>query len=122
MRNAALTLGMIGGLMGLIVGFLSFGYTTFIEQYGEIEGLFEQVGNVELLRTAALLSPILALAGAGMAKARALWGGVLLLLACLGMYLGFGITFFTLFPIAFCGAAGVIALAAGKPDEPKAHF
>ena len=27
-----------------------------------------------------------------------------------------------LFPIAFAGVAGLFGLAAGKPDEPKAHF
>lgn len=122
MRNAALILGLIGGLLGLLVGFASYGYTTAIETFGEVEGLFEQVTNIEAIRLASVLSPILALAGAGMAKVRALWGGVLLLAATLGMYVGFGFGFFTLFPMAFCGVAGVMALAAGQPDEPKAHF
>ena len=30
---------------------------------------------------------------------------------------GFGV--FTVFPIAFAAVGGVLALAAGKPDEPK---
>lgn len=122
MRNAALILGLIGGLMGLLIGFASYGYTTAIETYGEVEGLFEQVTNLSAVRAASVLSPILALAGAGMAKVRALWGGVLLLASVAGMYLGFGFGFFTLFPMALCGVAGIMALAAGKPDEPKAHF
>jgi hypothetical protein len=122
MRNAALILGLIGGLLGLLVGFVSYGYTEAIDRYGEIEGLFEQVANPAVIRTAGLLSPILAIAGAGMAKMRALWGGVLLLLGTLGMYVGFGVSVFTIFPMAFCGIAGLMALAAGRPDEPKAHF
>ena len=122
MRNAALILGLIGGLMGLLVGLFSYGYTTAIEQFGEVEGLFEQVANINAIRVAAVVSPLLALAGAGMAKVQALWGGALLLISVLGMYLGLGFGFFTMWPMAFCGLAGIMALAAGRPDETKAHF
>ena len=57
-----------------------------------------------------------------MARARALWGGVLMLISAAGMYYAFGFNVFTMFPIAFAGLGGVLAVAAGKPDEPKAHF
>jgi len=122
MRNAALVLGVIAGIVGMIVGFFSYGYTAAIEQYGEIDGLAEQVMNVGLIRVASVLAPMLALAGGAMARARALWGGVLLLLSAAGMYYAFGFNVFTMFPIAFAGLGGVLALAAGKPDEPVAHF
>lgn len=122
MRNAALVLGIIGGLIGMVVGFFSYGYTEAIERYGEVEGLFEQVSNVDLIRGASFFAPLLALAGGAMAKARALWGGVLLLLSAGGMYYAFHFNVFTMFPIGFCALAGVLAIAAGKPDEPKAHF
>lgn len=122
MRNAALVLGVIAGIVGMIVGFFSYGYTAAIEQYGEIDGLAEQVTNVGLIRMASVLAPMLALAGGAMARARALWGGVLLLVSAAGMYYAFGFNVFTMFPIAFAGLAGVLALAAGKPDEPVAHF
>ncbi|MFU8862761.1 MAG: hypothetical protein ACNA7O_02525 [Rhodobacterales bacterium] len=122
MRNAALVLGIIGGLMAMLVGFFSYGYTEAVNRYGEIEGLFEQVANIEVIRAASFLSPLLAIAGGAMAKVRALWGGVLLLLSAGGMYYAFGFNVFTMFPIGFCLVAGVLALAAGKPDEPKAHF
>ena len=122
MRNAALVLGIIAGVIGMIVGFFGFGYTEVISKYGELEGLAEQVENVELVRTMSLLSPILAIAGGAMAKVRALWGGLLLLASAGGMYWAFGFNVFTMFPIAFAGLAGVLAVAAGKPDEPKAHF
>ena len=39
-----------------------------------------------------------------------------------GMYWAFGMGFFTIFPLFFCGVAGLMALAAGKPDEERAHF
>jgi len=122
MRNAALMLGVIGGLLAMLVGFFSYGYTEAVDRYGEIEGLFEQVANIEVIRAASFLSPLLAIAGGAMAKVRALWGGVLLMLSAGGMYYAFGFNVFTMFPIGFCLTAGLLALAAGKPDEPKAHF
>ncbi|WP_136634664.1 hypothetical protein [Pseudooceanicola onchidii] len=122
MRSAALILGLIGGLMGLLVGIVSYGYTTAIDHFGEVEGLFEQVANVDAIRAASVIAPILALAGAGMAPHRALVGGLLLIVSVVGMYMGMGLGFFTLWPMAFCGVAGIMALAAGRPDEPKAHF
>lgn len=122
MRNAALVLGIIAGVIGMLVGFFGYGYTAAVEQFGEIEGVAEQVDNVQLIRVASVLSPMLALAGGGMARARALWGGVLLLLSAGGMFYAFGFNVFTMFPICFAGLAGVLAIAAGKPDEEKAHF
>ncbi|MBV1896283.1 MAG: hypothetical protein KUG70_07480 [Rhodobacteraceae bacterium] len=122
MRNAALTLGVIAGVFGMIVGFFSYGYTVAIQEFGEIDGLAEQVANVNLIRSMAVIAPILAIAGGAMARSRALWGGILLLLSAAGMYYAFGIGLFTIFPVTFAMVAGVLAIAAGKPDEPKAHF
>ncbi len=122
MRNAALTLGLIGGILGMIVGFFVYGYVEFIDSYGEIPQFANQVDNPGLFRAVAILSPLLAIAGGAMARARALWGGVLLLISSAGMYYAFGFGVFTMFPIVFCGLAGVLAIAAGKPDEEKAHF
>ncbi|MEX3016356.1 hypothetical protein [Gymnodinialimonas hymeniacidonis] len=122
MRNAALVLGLIGGVLAMIVGFFVYGYTVFIDWFGEIPDLASQVDNPEFYRTMAFLSPILAIAGGAMAKSRALWGGVLMLLAAAGILYAFGFGVFTMFPIAFCGLGGVLALAAGRPDEEHAHF
>jgi hypothetical protein len=122
MRNAALVLGIIAGVAGMIVGFFSYGYTSAVEHFGEIEGLAEQVGDVQLIRVTSVLAPLLAIAGGAMARARALWGGILMLLSAAGMYHAFGFNVFTMFPIAFAGLGGVLGIAAGKPDEPKAHF
>ena len=89
---------------------------------GEVDGVAEQVDNIELVRASALLSPLLAIAGGAIAPSRALWGGVFLLASAAGMYAGFGFNVFTMFPIAFAGLGGVLAIAAGKPDEAKSHF
>ena len=118
MRNAALILGIIGGVVGMIVGFFSYGYTEFVDWAGnEAPGVLEQVDNVGLIRYMALFAPLLAIAGGAMARSRAMIGGVLLLLSAVGMYYAFHFNAFTMFPIAMCGLGGVLALAATKPDE-----
>ncbi|EBA14902.1 hypothetical protein RSK20926_16937 [Roseobacter sp. SK209-2-6] len=122
MRNAALVLGIIAGIFGMVVGFFGYGYTVAVENFGEIEGLAEQAENVGELRILAVLSPLMAIAGGAMARARALWGGILLLASAAAMYQAFGFGLFTVFPLSFAVLAGLLALAAGKPDEAKAHF
>lgn len=122
MRNAALTLGMIAGLIGIIVGLFGYGYAELSERHtavGDAFGVFENPGFV---RFASFVAPLLAIAGGAMARARALWGGVLMLLASACFYLAFGFNVGTMFPIGFAGLGGLLAIAAGKPDEPKAHF
>ncbi|GAB5438318.1 hypothetical protein [Falsiruegeria mediterranea] len=122
MRNAALVLGIIAGLIGMIVGFFSFGYIEAIQYYGEVDGYFEQVENSDLVQITSIIAPMLAIAGGAMARSRALWGGVLLLISAAGMYYAFGFNVFTMFPVAFAAVGGLLAVGAGKPDEPKAHF
>jgi hypothetical protein len=122
MRNAALVLGLIGGLWAMIVGFFVYGYIEFVDWFGEIPDFARQVDDPTLFRAVAILSPLLAIAGAAMARARALLGGILMLLAAGGVFHAFGFGVFTMFPIAFCGLGGFLALAAGRPDEEKAHF
>lgn len=122
MRNAALVLGIIGGVLAMFVGFFNYGYTEVIDRVGEIDGIVRQVDNVGLIRTASFLSPLLAIAGGAMARARALLGGFLMLISAGTMYYAFDFNVFTMFPIGFTLVAGVLAIAAGKPDEPKAHF
>ena len=117
MRNAALVLGIIGGLVGMIVGFFSYAYTEFIDWAGqEIPDTFQQVDNVGLIKFMSLFSPLLAIAGGAMARSRAMLGGGLLLLSSAGMFFAFGFGAFTMFPIAMCALGGVLALAAVKPD------
>lgn len=122
MRNAALVLGIIGGILGMIVGFFGYGYVTFIDTFGEVPDIASQVDNPDLIKAASIISPILALAGGAMARARALWGGIFLLMSAAGMYYAFGFGVFTMFPIALCGLGGVLAIAAGRPDEEVSHF
>ncbi|NDV01374.1 hypothetical protein [Pseudoroseicyclus tamaricis] len=121
MRNAALVLGIIAGIIGLVVGLVGFGWTEFVAAQPGAAEWFE-VENRDLVRAASVLSPILAIAGGAMARARALWAGVLLLASAGLMYAAFGFNVGTMFPITMAGLAGVLAIGAGKPDEEKAHF
>lgn len=122
MRNAALVLGIIGGVIAMMVGFFGFGYTELVQEHSEVGEIFGQFDDPGLIRFASFLAPILAIAGGAMAKIRALYGGILMLLASYLMYHAFGFNAFTMFPIGFCIVGGLLALAAGKPDEPRAHF
>jgi len=116
MRNAALTLGLIGGLWAMIIGFFGYGYTEFIDNNGPIGEFAGQLDNPGLVRAASFLAPLLAIAGAAMARSRNVAAGVLLLAASAAIWLAFGFGVFTMFPIAMCGLGGVLALAARQPD------
>ena len=122
MRNAAAALGLIGGVLALVMGMVSFGYTEALYHWGEWPDLAELPENVDTIRAMSVIAPLLAIAGAGMARYRALWGGLALAAASIGLYWAFGIGFFSIFPISMCALAAILALAAGRPDEPKSHF
>ena len=120
MRNAALVLGIIGGIVGMIVGFFSYGYTEAVDwantRFDDMPDWLKQVDNVGLIRTISLASPLLAIAGGAMARSQAMLGGILLLVSSVGMLYAFGFGVFTMFPIAMCALAGVLAIAARQPD------
>ncbi|MEZ5911847.1 MAG: hypothetical protein R3D84_06115 [Paracoccaceae bacterium] len=116
MRNAALILGIIGGLWGMLIGFFSYGYTVFIDNYGEVGDFAQQVENVGLIRVASFVAPILAIAGGAMARSQNQIGGALMLAAGAGMQIAFGFGVFTMFPIAMCALGGVLAIVARQPD------
>lgn len=121
MRNAAFILGMIGGLIGILVSLFGWGYTSFAEAQPDIArtlGLFENPG---IVKAASFFAPLLAIGGAAMSRDRALWGGIAMIIGAGAFYVGFGFNVATLFPIGFVGLAGVLAIAARKPDAPVAH-
>ena len=122
MRNAAAALGLIGGLLALLMGMVSFGYTEAIYRWGEVPDFAELPERVDAIRATSVIAPLLAIAGAAMAPTRALWGGLAMGAAAVGMYWAFGLGFFSIFPISMCALAAILALAARRPDEPKAHL
>ncbi|WP_296432040.1 hypothetical protein [Yoonia sp.] len=122
MRNAAGMLGIIGGLIGIVVGMFGFGYAELSERHAEVGEVFGFLENPGFIRFASFIAPLLAIAGGAMAKSRALWGGILMLVSAFFFYSAFGFNVGTMFPIGFVALGGILGIAAGKPDEPKAHF
>lgn len=116
MRNAALMLGVIGGLWGMLVGFFSYGYTVLIGTYQELAEIAGGVEDPALIRAVSLAAPVMAIAGGAMARSQNLLAGLLLLASAAGMLHAFGFGVFTMFPVAMCGLGGVLALAARRPD------
>ncbi len=117
MRNAALVLGIIAGIWGMLVGFFGYGYTEFIAWFGEVPNLAEQVDHPGRVRLLGLLAPVLAIAGGAMARSQARAGGIMLIVSAAGMHWAFGFNVFTMFPITLAGLGGVLALLALKPDS-----
>lgn len=117
-----MVLGIIGGLIAMLVGFFGFGYSELVQEHAQIGEVFGQLNDPGLIRFASFIAPLLAIAGAAMAKVRALYGGILMLLSSVLIYVGFGFSVFTMFPIGFCIVGGLLAIAARKPDEPTSHF
>lgn len=113
MRSTALILGIISGIWGMIVGFFGYGYTEFINWFGEVPNVAEQVEHVGRIRALSLIAPILALVGGGMAVSLPLVAGGLLIASAAGMFWGFEFGVFTMFPITMCLVAGLLAIVAG---------
>ena len=112
MRNTALILGVISGLWGMLVGFIAYGYTVFVDWFGEVPDVVTQVDDVGVIRAFSLIAPVLALVGGGLVHAQPKWSGPLLILSAVGMFYAFEWRFWTMFPITLCAIAGLLALAA----------
>ncbi|RMD48111.1 MAG: hypothetical protein D6832_04565 [Alphaproteobacteria bacterium] len=118
MRQAALILGIVAGVWGMLVGFVGYGYTELVAWLGQTPDFAPEVQDPERIRAVSLLAPVAALAGAGMAPGRPLLGGVVLVVSAAAMYWGFGFNVFTMFPIVMAALAGLMALAeAGGRDR-----
>jgi hypothetical protein len=103
MLVGALILGILGGVFGLGVGL--FGYAL-----GGIagQGLFQLVS---------IAIPIVSIVGGGMAKAKPVIGGILMLLSAAGMIWLFGFNFFTAIAIILSGIGGALALLAASETK-----
>lgn len=122
MKNAAMVLGIIGGIIGMFVGFFGYGWTEVAGWFSDTtNGLSDRaLGEVEdpdRIRFVSLFAPILAIAGGAMSPARPLLGGALMVASAAGMNWGFGFNVFTMFPIAMCLVAGVLGLAGALGRE-----
>lgn len=122
MRNAAAVLGIIAGVIGMFVGLFGYGWSSLVEREPDVGAIFGAFDNPGFIKFVSIAAPTLAIAGGAMAKIRALWGGVLLIVSAILMQQAFAFNAATMFPIVMAGLGGILAIAAGKPDEPKSHF
>lgn len=127
MRNAAMILGIVGGLVGMIVGFFGYGFAALGEMFDAVGQAAREVGATEIVddpmtaKIVGLGAPILAIAGGALSPSRPAIGSLLLALSAAGMYHGFGFTVFTMFPIGMCGCASALALLGAVLPPVEAH-
>lgn len=127
MRNAAMILGIIGGIVGMIVGFFGYAFVWLTEEFPETADAAQEAGvlgaieNPMLIKVLAMISPILAIAGGAMAPSRPAIAAILLVLSPIGMYVGFGFDLFTMFPIGMCALAGLLAVLGALLPPVEAH-
>ena len=81
MRNAALILGIIAGLMGMFVGLFGYGYAELSQQHTEVGEIFGVFQNPGFIRFASFLAPFFALSRVPMSLFRPLCAAFLLLFA-----------------------------------------
>mgnify|MGYP000205168094 CR=1 FL=1 len=72
MKNAAVVLGILGGILGMVTGFFVYGYVEFLGWFNaEVEqSVFREPENAGRLVAVGIVSPVLALAGGAMAHPR----------------------------------------------------
>ena len=58
--NAAAALGLIGGLLALLMGIVSFGYTEALYTWGEVPEIAELPDNAGVIRAMSVIAPLLA--------------------------------------------------------------
>ena len=120
MKNAAVILGILGGVLGMITGFVVYGYVEFLGWFDAQldQDILEQPENALRLQIIGIVSPVLAIAGGAMAHPRPALGCLLLVASVAGMIWAFGFGVFTIFPIVLTGLAALFALFGLATKEP----
>ena len=120
MKNAAVILGILGGVIGMITGFVVYGWVEFVDWFGsEVDpGLIDGPANALRLQIIGVVAPVLAIAGGAMCHPRPAVGALLLALSVAGMAWAFGFGVFTIFPIVMTGLATLFAILGLVTREP----
>lgn len=127
MRNAAMILGVLGGIVGAVVGFFGYLFAWFDLNYEELTEIAREAGvgvealDPQVLMAISVVAPILAIVGGAMAPSRPFVAGVVLALSFLGMQTAFGFGLFTAFPMACVGLAAMLAWLGGALPTREAH-
>ncbi len=120
MKNAAVILGIIGGVLGMVTGFFVYGYIEFLGWFDtQVEqDVLQNPENPLRLQVIGIASPVLAIAGGAMCIPRPAIGALLLILSVAGMAWAFGFGVFTMFPIVMTGLAALFAVLGLATKEP----
>ena len=120
MKQAAVILGIIGGLLGMLTGFFVFGYVEFVSWFDTQvdQTLLLEPENAQRLQIIGVAAPVLAIAGGAMSNPRPAIGAISLMISTVGMIWAFGFGVFTMFPIVMSGLAAVFALLGWATKEP----
>lgn len=119
MKQAALVLGIIAGVLGLFMGISVAGWialTGWLD--GQVPDALHQPQNAALLKIVGVVSPMLAIAGGAMAVLRPMAAALLLAVSAGAMVWAFGFGFFAMFPVSMCALAAILALMGGAGNEP----
>ena len=111
MKVGALILGIIGGLVALIYGFVGYGL-------GSLADLRESGAGVGAMIVSMGL-PIAALVGAGMVMAKPAVGSALMGIAALGFVMIIGFNFFSLIPVILMGLGAFLGFLGSQDDAKK---
>jgi hypothetical protein len=123
MRNAALILGVIGGTVGMVVGFFAYGVAAPAKTRDGFFRTAQEFGARRLIdgplicKLIALAAPIAAIPAAGSRRAARAVACLFPVFPALGIFRGFEFDLFTMFPIAMSAIAGLLALG-GAPTLP----
>lgn len=122
MKQAAVILGIVGGLLGMLTGFFAFGYIEFLGWFDTQvdQNILNEPDNAQRLQIVGIIAPVLAIAGGAMANLRPAIGSICLTLSAIGMVWAFGFGVFTIFPIVMTGLAALLAVVGLAAKEPGA--
>jgi len=121
MKTASLVLGIVGGLLGLIVGFFGYGFASVGTALADATGSNE---SYVLYKIVGIGAPIACIAGGALSPSQPTIAAILMAASALAMAFVFGIGAFTIFPIALAGVGAVLAFLReqGNHDVPHRPF
>lgn len=101
MRVGALICGVLGGLIGLFVGFFGSALSGLAGELGWANGAFYQIVSLAL--------PIAAIVGGGISLSSNYIGGVLMAISAIGTLVLFGFHTLSILPIVLIGIGALLA-------------
>jgi hypothetical protein len=111
MRTGGAVLGIVGGAIALIIGVVSF----FIADLGAALGIDQAIVRQVL----AILLPVLALIGGGVAPKSGIAGGILMAMSAVGIFVVLEIGVFSLITGIPIGIGALLALIGAAADRPR---